>query len=112
MNYVTVEIPKPLYNAAREFNMAMRVGEVNENGVWEPDQIDIERLIKVDVEQGLFNYLDDTLREYWEDENCPQHKIYEKAFEYMREYIVGYFQRSEEIKRECCEKYRKGKDEN
>ena len=110
MKYVTVEIPEPLYNAAREIHTAVRVGEVNENGVFEPDPIDVERLIKVDVEQGLFNWLDDTLRKYWENKNCPEHKMYEKAFEYMREFLEGYFQRIETIKKESCEKYRKEKN--
>ena len=103
MKYVTVEIPEPLYNAAVE---EIRVG------LMEPDPKEIERRVKVYVEQGLYNYIDATLNRYWLDENCPQHKMYEKAFEYMREFLEGYFQRIEEIKREVYGKYRKEKNED
>lgn len=103
MNKVIISFPAPLYNAMKE---VCRIRD-EQNGDITSNPLKADELIKTIIERAVFNYLDDELREYWLDSLRPEHVLYEKAFEYMREYLEGYFQRIDNIKREIRENYKK-----
>ena len=104
MDRVIILFPAPLYNAAKE---VCRI-RAEQNGDIDNNPLEADELIKRIIENAVYNYLDDELREYWLDTLRPEHILYEKAFEYMREYLEWYFQRIEEIKNDV---YKRNKNE-
>ena len=103
MNKVVLLFPAPLYNAVKE---VCRIRAEQKPEI-DPNPLEADELIKNIIERAVYNYLDDELRVYWIDAHRPEHILYEKAFEYMREYLEGYFQRIDNIKREIRENYKK-----
>lgn len=106
MNKVVLTFPAPLYNAVKEVCRVKAEQNVN----IDPNPLEADELIKTITENAVFNYLDDVLRERWIDTQHPEHGMYGKAFEYMREYLEWYFQRIEKIKNEVYNRSKDGKE--